>query len=351
MKRWARELGPVAGAITLALGVGAIVTALTGYSVPAVFKQLALGAFGDWYQLAQTLTQATPILFTSLSFLIAFRAGLFNIGAEGQLYLGAFFAAWAGFTFKLPPVIHPIVCLLFGAAAGAVWGFIPGWLRAKRGANEFVTTMMLSYVAIYLTSWLVAPGGPYHGTQWANQTVRIATTAQFPRLLRGAQLSWGIIVGVLIAFIVWYLLFRTPRGYELRAVGQNPLAAEYGGINVTRNMILALTLAGALAGLGGAVEILGTHRRFIELFSPGYGWDGIAGGLIARAHPLGAILAAILMGALRAGGQAIDRAGVAPADLAAVIQGLVIFFVVAPELIRYFRRLVPRRAKLGDTEL
>jgi len=347
--RWLKEIGPVAGAITLALAVGAIVTALTGYSVPQVFKYLAIGAFGGKYQLAQTLTQATPILFTSLSFLIAFRAGLFNIGAEGQLYLGAFFAAWAGFTFKLPPVIHPIVCLLFGAAAGAVWGFIPGWLRAKKGANEFVTTMMLSYVAINLTSWLVSPGGPYHGTQWANQTVRILTSAQFPRFLRGAQLSWGIVVGVLIAFIVWYLLFRTPRGYELRAVGQNPLAAEYGGINVTRNLILALTLAGALAGLGGAAEILGTHRRFIELFSPGYGWDGIAGGLIARAHPIGAILAAILMGALRAGGQAIDRAGVAPADLAAVIQGLVILFVVAPELIRYFRRLV-RREKLGDIE-
>jgi len=176
------------------------------------------------------------------------------------LYLGAFAAAWAGFTFRLPPVLHTVVCLLFGAVFGGIWGLIPGWLRAKRGANEFVTTMMLSYVAIYLTSWLVAPGGPYHGTQWANQTVRIATSAQFPRLLRGAQLSWGIVVGVLI----WYLLFRIPRGYELRAVGQNPLAAEYGGINVARNMILALTLAGALAGLGGAAEILGTHRRFIE---------------------------------------------------------------------------------------
>jgi len=348
--RWLKEMGPVVGAIVLALAVGAVVTAATGYSVVAVFRELARGAFGGPYQLAQTLTQATPIIFTSLSFLIAFRCGLFNIGAEGQLYIGAFAAAWAGFTFHLPPVIHTVVCLLFGAFFGGIWGFIPGWLRARRGANEFVTTMMLSYVAIYLTSWLVSPDGPYHGTQWANQTVRIATTAQFPRLLRGAQLSWGIVVGVLIAFIVWYLLFRTPRGYELRAVGQNPLAAEYGGIEVSRNMILALTLAGALAGLGGAAEILGTHRRFIENFSPGYGWDGIAGGLIARAHPIAAIFAAILMGALRAGGMAIDRAGVAPAGLAAVIQGLVIFFVVAPELIKYFRRLVARREKLGDIE-
>jgi simple sugar transport system permease protein len=348
--RWLKGLGPVAGAILLALGVGALVTAVAGYSVPAVFRELWLGAFGDTYRLAQTLTQATPILFTSLSFLIAFRCGLFNIGAEGQLYLGAFFAAWAGFTLKLPPVLHTVMCLFFGALAGALWGFIPGWLRARRGANEFVTTMMLSYVAIYLTSWLVSPGGPYHGTQWANQTVRIARTAEFPRLLVGTQLSWGIIVGVLVSILLWYLLFRTPRGYEIRAVGQTPGAAEYGGIDVRRNMVLAMVLAGMLAGLGGAAEVLGTHRRFIENFSPGYGWDGIAGGLIARAHPIGAIFAAVLMGALRAGGMAIDRAGVAPADLAAVIQGLVILFVVAPELIRYLRRLRFTRREDGHPE-
>lgn len=348
--RWGRELLPILGAIVLALGVGAVVTALTGYSVRAVFTELVRGAFGDVYQLAQTLTQATPILFTSLSFLIAFRAGLFNIGAEGQLYWGAFFAAWAGFSLRLPAGVHTAVCLLFGAGAGAVWGFIPGWLRAKRGANEFVTTMMLSYVAIYFTSWLVSPRGPYHGTAWANQTVRILASAELPRFLRGAQLSWGLVVGGLVAVGVWFLLFRTPRGYELRAVGQSPLAAEYGGIPVGRNTILALTLAGALAGLGGAAEVLGTHRRFIEFFSPGYGWDGIAGGLIARAHPVGAVVAAVLMGALRAGGQAVDRAGVAPADLAAVIQGLVILFVVAPELIRYAQRVVGRRRRVGNPE-
>ncbi|MBC7093381.1 ABC transporter permease [Candidatus Bipolaricaulota bacterium] len=341
--RWLREAGPVVGAIALALGVGAAVCAVAGYSVPAVYRELVRGAFGGRYQLFQTLTQATPILFTSLSFVIAFRCGLFNIGAEGQLYVGAFAAAWAGFTLELPPVLHTVVCLLFGAVAGGLWGLVPGWLRARRGANEFVTTMMLSYVAIYLTSWLVSPRGPYHGTQWANQTVRILRSAELPRFMAGAQLSWGIAVGAMVAVLVWYFIFRTPRGYQIRAVGQNPQAAEYGGIDVSGSMILALTLAGALAGLGGAAEILGTHRRFIEFFSPGYGWDGIAGGLIARAHPIAAILAAILMGALRAGGMAIDRAGVAPADLAAVIQGIVILFVVAPELIRWLRRVrLPR---------
>ncbi len=345
-----KELGIIAVSVALGLGVGAIITAATGYSVPAVFRELVRGAFSDMYRLAQTLTQATPILFTSLSFLIAFRAGLFNIGAEGQLFLGGFFAAWAGFTLNLPPVLHVVVCLFFGAAAGAVWGFIPGWLRARRGANEFVTTMMLSYVAIYLTSWLVSPGGPYHGHRWANQTVRILSTAELPRMITGTQLSWGLVVGFLVALLLWYFLFRMPRGYELRAVGQSPLAAEYGGVNVARTQILAMVLAGALAGLGGASEILGTHRRFIEGFSPGYGWDGIAGGLIARAHPIGAVFAALLMGALRAGGSAIDRAGVAPSDLAAVFQGLVILFVVAPELIRYLQRFRRRRRVHGRPE-
>ena len=337
--RLIKETAPIGGAFLLALGIGALITVLTGYSVPAVFRELAEGAFGGLYQIARTLRYATPILFTSLSFLIAFRCGLFNIGAEGQLYLGAFAAAWAGFTLKLPPVIHPAVCLLFGAVAGGIWGFVPGWLRARRGANEFVTTMMLSYVAIYFTSWLVRPGGPYHGSAWANQTARIARTAELPRLLPGAQLSWGIIVGVLVAVLVWYLLFHTPRGYELRAVGQNPLAAEYGGIKAEQNMVLVMTLAGALAGLGGGAEILGTLHRFIDGFSPGYGWDGIAGGLIARSHPIGAIFAAILMGALRAGGAEIDQTGVAPFDLASVIQGLVILFIVAPELFHYFKKI------------
>ncbi len=345
-----RELGIVGVSVTLGLGVGAIITAATGYSVPDVFRELVRGAFSDIYRLANTMTQATPILFTSLSFLIAFRAGLFNIGAEGQLFLGGFFAAWAGFTLNLPPVLHVVVCLFFGAAAGAVWGFIPGWLRARRGANEFVTTMMLSYVAMYLTSWLVSPGGPYHGHQWANQTARIMSTAELPRMIAGTQLSWGLVVGFLVAVIAWYFLFRTPRGYEIRAVGQSPLAAEYGGVDIARAQILAMVLAGAFAGLGGASEILGTHRRFIEGFSPGYGWDGIAGGLIARAHPIGAVFAALLMGALRAGGSAVDRAGVAPSDLAWVFQGLVILFVVAPELIRYLKRIRLRRRAHGRPE-
>jgi simple sugar transport system permease protein len=330
-----REIGLTSIAIFLAFAIGSLIIWATGYSVIGVYRNILAGAFWGRYAIGQTLTQTTPIIFTSLSFLIAFRCGLFNIGAEGQLYIGAFAAAWVGFSLHLPVVIHVIVALLAGAIAGAFWGFIPGLLKAFRGANEFVTTLMLSYIANLFTSWLVSPNGPYHGSQWANQTVRIAKTAELPRILPPTQLSMGIILAILMVLLIWYILFRTPIGYEIRSVGANPEAAEYGGINVKKTQIWALTLAGLLAGLGGACEILGTHRRFIDGFSPGYGWDGIAGGLIARSHPIAVIFAAFLIGALRAGGMRVDRAGAAPYDIVAVLQGLVIFFVIAPSFIRY----------------
>lgn len=330
-----REFGITALSIILALGISAVIVWAAGFSVSAVFINLWKGAFGGKLALGSTLTKSTPIILTSLSFLIAFRSGLFNIGAEGQLYIGAIVAAVVGAYIHLPIGLHIVVCLLAGGLGGALWGWIPGYLKAKRGVNEFVSTMMLSYVAIGLTDYLVAPRGPLHDTKfWANQTVRVAHTAALPRIMKPTQVSMALIVAVFFALVVWYYLFRTPAGYELRSVGLSPSAAEYGGIRIERKLILALTLAGFLAGLAGTGEVLGTHFRFIARFSPGYGWDGIAGGLIARAHPIGAIFAALLMGALRAGGMQVQRSGAAPGDIAAVIQGLVIFFIIAPTLIR-----------------
>jgi len=334
-----RELGITALSIILAFGVSAFIVWAAGFSVSAVFINLWKGAFGGKLALGSTLTKSTPIILTSLSFLIAFRAGLFNIGAEGQLYIGAIVGAVVGAYLHLPIGLHVFVSLLAGGLAGAFWGWIPGYLKAKRGVNEFVSTMMLSYVAIGFTDYLVAPRGPLHDAKyWANQTIRIASTAALPRIMKPTQVSMALIIAVFLAFVVWYYLFRTPAGYELRSVGLSPPAAEYGGIRIERKLILALSLAGFLAGIAGAGEVLGTHFRFIGRFSPGYGWDGIAGGLIARAHPIGAIFAALLMGALRAGGMQVQRSGAAPGDIAAVIQGLVIFFIIAPTLIRMLIR-------------
>ena len=315
--------------------VGAIVLLATGHSPIEAYSAVLTGAFGDVFGIGQTFTQATPIIFTALAFLFAFKCGLFNIGAEGQLLIGGFTAALVGISFNgLPVFIHLPLALLAGAAGGALWGFIPAVLKAKLGAHEVITTMMLSYVALYLTSYMV--NYPLKAPGWVPQTVFVAPSAELPRILPPTQLSASFILSVMIAGITTYLLERTTIGYEIRAIGLNPAAAETGGINIKRRIILALIISGALAGLGGAGEVLGVHRRFIDGFSPGYGWDGLAVALIGGLNPLGAILAAILFGALRSGGMVMNRTTGVPLDIIFILQALVVLFVAAPRLIRYF---------------
>jgi ABC-type uncharacterized transport system permease subunit len=314
--------------------VGAVVLLVTGHSPIEAYGAVLVGAFGDVFGIGQTLTQATPIIFTALAFLFAFKGGLFNIGAEGQLLIGGFTAAVVGISFNgLPVFIHLPLALLAGAAGGALWGFIPGVLKARLGAHEVITTMMLSYVALYLTSYMV--NYPLKAPGWVAQTVLVAPSAQLPRILPPTQLSASFIIAIIITGITAYLLERTTIGYEVRAIGLNPAAAENGGINIKRGIILALAISGAIAGLGGAGEILGLHRRFIDNFSPGYGWDGLAVALIGGLNPWGSVLAAILFGALRAGGMVMNRATGVPLDIIIVLQALVVVFVAAPKLIRY----------------
>ena len=331
-----KEVGYTLLAVVLGFVAGAVVIWVAGYSVTDVYTYLYKGVFGSEFAIGTWLAHSTPIIFTALSFIVAFRCGLFNIGAEGQLYVGAFAAAWVGFTLVwLPPVVHVIVAIAIGAGAGALWGFIPGWLRAKRGCNEFVSSMMLSYVAIYITGWFVCPTGPFRNPRgWANMSPSIAATATLPRILPPSQLSVTFIIAVVAAIVIYYILWNTPFGYEVRAVGVNPEAARYGGIKVKKIMILAFVMSGILAGIGGAGEILGTHRVFIDGFSPGYGWDGIAVALIAHGHPIFAIFAGLLVGGLRAGALLVEQHGAAPADIGTLIEGFVILFVIAPILIK-----------------
>jgi simple sugar transport system permease protein len=326
---------PQIGAILLAFLVGAVMLWATGHSPIDAYSAVVTGAFGDIYGVGQTLTQATPIIFTALAFLFAFKCGLFNIGAEGQLLIGGFTAALAGISFTgLPVYIHLPLALAAGAAGGALWGLVPAVLKARLGANEVITTMMLSYVALYITSYLVnypfkAPPG------WVAQTVFVASSAELPRILQPTQLSASIIIAVMMAALIAYVLSRTILGYDVRAVGLNPSAAESGGINVKRTMIVALVISGAIAGLGGAGEILGVHRRFIDGFSPGYGWDGLAVALIGGLNPIGTVFAAILIGALRSGGMKMNTVTGVPVDIISVLQGLVVLFAAAPRLITY----------------
>lgn len=330
-----RGILPQTIAIIIALIVGALVLWATGHSPIDAYMQLFVGAFGDSYGLGQTLTQATPIIFSSLAFLFAFKCGLFNIGAEGQLLIGGMAAALVGISLtNLPVYVHLPLALLAGAAGGALWGFIPAVLKAKLDAHEVITTMMLSYVALYVNSYLVnypfkAPPG------YVAQTPFIAPAAELPRILPPTQLSGSIIVALIMVGITAFILKRTTVGYEVRAIGLNADAARSGGINIKKGMILALVISGTIAGLGGAGEILGVERRYIDGFSPGYGWDGLAVALIGGLNPFGVVLASILVGALRSGGMVMNRVTGVPFDVIYLIQSLVVLFAAAPELMKF----------------
>jgi ABC-type uncharacterized transport system permease subunit len=321
-------------AVLFALLVGAIVLAVTGYSPIEAYGAVLTGAFGDIYGIGQTFTQATPIIFTALAFLFSYKCGLFNIGAEGQLLIGGFTAAIVGISAPgLPIFIHLPLALIAGATGGALWGFFPGVLKAKLGANEVITTLMLSYVALYITSYMV--NYPFKAPGMVPQTILIAPSAELPGILLPTQLSASFIIALVSTGVVAFLLERTTIGYAIRAIGLNTKAAESGGIDIKKGIILALLISGALAGLGGAGEILGVHHRYIDGFSPGYGWDGLAVALIGGLNPYGAAIAAVFLGALRSGGQAMSRSTGVPLDIVFVLQALVILFVAAPRLIRY----------------
>jgi len=293
-------------AILLAFLISALILLFSGYSPLVAFSALFRGAFGSKNAWGQTLTQATPILFTALAFLLTFRTGIFNIGVEGQFLMGAIASALAGIYFSgLPAPLHIALSLLAGGVMGALWGLIPALLKAYLGVHEVITTMMMSYIASYLTSYLV--NYPFKAPGWVAQTEPVAKSALLPKILPPTQLSLSFIIALFFSFLVSFFLFHTYLGFQVRAVGLNPEAAENKGIAIKNRQILAFLLSGFIAGIGGGGEILGVHGRFVDGFSPGYGWDGIAVGLVGKLHPGGCILASILFGMLRAGGMTMTR--------------------------------------------
>ncbi|MGV9168553.1 MAG: ABC transporter permease [Promethearchaeia archaeon] len=316
------------GSIILAMLIAALVMMMTGYNPLLAYLALIRGAIVQW---AQVWFNATPLILTGLSVAFAFKCGLFNIGAEGQVYVGSLAATVTGYAISLPIVIHPIAALAVGAFVGGLWGFIPGLLRAYRGAHEVVTTMMLSYTAILLTHWLVAGPLLEPGNQYILQTPLIKGTAELP-FLSGNFLSWAFIVALGAVLGVDILLNRTVIGYEMRAVGSNLEAAEYGGISAKAKMALSLGIAGALSGLAGAGQILGYHHRFIDGWSSGLGWDGITVAVIGANNPWGVLMGALFFGALNTGGRSMQRIAGVPSEMVTLIQGLIVVFVAAPRI-------------------
>jgi ABC-type uncharacterized transport system permease subunit len=322
------------GSILLALVVAAVIMLMGGYDPGAAFVWLAVGAFSS---LDQVLWYASPLILTGLSVALAFRCGLFNIGAEGQLYIGAMVSALLAYLYSFPILIHPLLCLAAGVAAGALWGFVPGLLKAYRGAHEVVTTMMLSYTAVLLTSWLVGPNGPFWDGSMVPRTPQFYDTALLP-LLFGDYLHFGFIIAMLAVFGVDYLINRTVLGYEMRAVGHNTDAAEYAGIDSKRKIAIALAISGGLSALAGSTEILGTYDRFTARWSSGIGWDGITVAVLGNNNPWGVLAGGIFFGALKAGGNTMHAIAHVPIEMVKVIQGLVVLFVAAPRIVSWLMK-------------
>ena len=319
-------------AVVVALAIGAAFIAGVGQNPLEIYALMARESFGTGYGIGQTLFRATPLVFTGLAVAVGFRAGLFNIGVEGQLYLGGFAAGVVGATLAgWPPVLLLPLTVLAAAAAGAAWGAIPGVLKARFGSHEVINTIMLNFIAFALVAYC----GRFVYQTATVRTAEVGAGAVIPRLsgvlpwLQGTPANLSLALALATAAAAGVLLFRTRLGYELRAVGLNAPAAEYGGIAIGRAHALAMTLSGAVAGLGGINFVLGYKHYFEQGFSAGAGFLGIAVALIGRNHPLGVIVAALFFGALSYAGLVInDRV---PRELVEMLQGLVILSAIAAQ--------------------
>jgi general nucleoside transport system permease protein len=329
-------------AVIIALILGAFTMLATGVGIGTIgrsFVALFQGSFGSVYAVSETLTAAAPLTLCGLGLALGFRAGLFNIGAEGQLILGGVAAVAVGFMLTgLPIWIHLPLALLAGAIAGALWASIAGWLKAATGAHEVITTIMLNFIAYRLTDYLLRNPPIQKPGRTDPISESVLQSAQLPKLLASFDPTLRVHLGIFIALaavvLVYWLLFRSTIGFEFRASGANPDAARYAGMRSGVIIVLVMACAGALAGLAGANQVLGVLGRASPNFSAGIGFDAIAVALLGRSHPVGVLLAGILFGALQAGGRQMQVAAGVSIDLIAIIQALIIVFIAAPMLVR-----------------
>ncbi|MDQ2683752.1 MAG: ABC transporter permease [Chloroflexota bacterium] len=331
-------------AVALALAVGAIFILISNQNPIDAYRALIEGAFGGRRSIAETLVASTPLILGGLAFAIAARASMFNIGIEGQLVIGSLFGALVGAAdIGLHPVLYVPLCLLVGAIAGGFWGAIAGLLKARSGASEVITTIMLNYLAYRISTYAVSSAGEW--LEWVdpmnNGTKRIADEARLPIILDRTRLHAGLIVAIVAAILLWYLLFRTTFGYKLRTVGLSRGAADYAGIAWGSMVTKAMFLSGALGGLAGVTESVGLLGRHYGT-SAGYGFTAIAVGLVGRNHPLGVVFAGLLFGMLRQGSNAMQQNAGTSKELVLILQGLVILAISALAALEYLRG---RRAK------
>jgi len=340
---WGRGLASVGvqvGSVLLGLLVGAGLIFGSGADPVVAYKAVFTGAFGDIYNVLETLVKAAPIMLTGLGTVVAFRASVWNIGLEGQLRMGALAATAVGLAFvgrEVSGFLLVPLLIFAGFAAGGAWGALAAWLKVRWRVDEIIGTIMMNFIAAFFVNYVIS--GPLRDPTSGGVplTSEIAEAAQLPRLfgqvLIGARLHFGFVIALVVAALVYFFLWHTVPGYQLRAVGANPKAAQLGGIFVTRNIVLSLILSGGLAGIAGMGEVAGLHYRLIEGFSPQYGFTGILVALLGKLHPLGVVLAAILFGGLIIGTDAMTRAVDVPGSIVFVIQGVIVLFVLAGDLV------------------
>lgn len=326
--------------------IGAVVLAIAGYSPAGAYKAMFAGTLQKPKYMAQIIINSVPIIFTGLSVAFAYKTGLFNIGAEGQYIIGTITAAILGYYLPLPPIIHPLFVLIAAFLFGGLYGGLTGWLKIKFGIHEVISTIMLNWTALYLNNFIVnLPNVKKPGSQASYEilnSARLRILNEWKRTDAGREfirshsilgdvlrtdVHWGIIIAVVTVLIIWYFLNRTAKGYELRAVGAGPYAAEFAGIDVRKNTINAMFISGGLASLGGALQIMGTNsfRICVLAAHEGYGWDGISVALIANSNPLGVLLSGFLFSTLKYGGGSIQSLIGAPSEVINIMIGTIVF--------------------------
>lgn len=313
---------------------------LTLGGISDAYKALFVGSLGSPRAIAETLFAATPLILAGLAVAVGFQAGLFNIGVNGQMHIGGMAALWVGFSVAVPAIIHIPLAIVAAMIGGAIWGGIAGLLKARTGAHEVITTIMLNFIALFLVTFLLktsifqAPGRNDPISQPVNPS------AQFPTLISDFRLNIGFFIALTAVFFVWWLMYRSTIGFEFRAVGFNPDGGRYAGMNVALTYVAVMGISGALAGLAGTNQILGLEPyRGITNFAGTIGFDAIALALLGRSHPVGVLFAGLLFGALRAGGREMQGAAGIPIDLVLVLQALIIMFIAAPEMVRAIYRI------------
>jgi len=329
--------------------VGALLMWIWGYDPWKAYMAMFRGAYGDSYGFASSAARGAPLILTALTFSICVRAGMFNIGAEGQLYMGALAAVTVGY-FTLPSGLHIITGIIFAMIAGAVWSLVPAILKLTRGVHEVISTIMFNWIARFLAFYMVAfiLVDPLRG----EKTISIPMSARFPILVRGTDLSYSLFAAVLFAIVIYFVLWHTTMGYEVRASGLNPAAARYGGIKSKRTMLLSFILGGLAAGLAGATVVMGNPPTYAVISGlpqlMNVGFDGMAVAMVGRNHPIGIIIAALFFGGLTAGGRVMQFYGSnpVPLEMVRIVMGAIVLAMSIPELFRIFPALKKQGTEL-----